>query len=332
MALLHHYIKIAAGHIRLFWVFCLVVQAIWPGMLAAAPNHKVPVVILNSDQSVKKYETLQMEFKQAFPLSTVDIDLGTTRNDTQVIRNVLSETLPELIVCIGGKAYLTAHRLAPETPKIFCLGINWQRYPVSDQTYVISNEIALTAQLTLYRFFFPNIRRIGVIYNAEINKKWFVSAAKEAKALGITLVGGAVADNDDIHTVQTTDLANTDALWLIADGMVLNGKAQVMEIFQTAQVMKKPIFTYHPVFASLGASFIISADIRTMARQAAQTALKVCNRREIVQQIQEPAGTRIAINVDKIDAWGIRLNQRALSQVNDFIELPAAADSEGRHE
>lgn len=309
------------------WIVCLILMTAWPVWVSAAPACKAPVVVLNSDQSVKKYAALQAEFKKSLDLATVDIDLGEIRNDIQVIQKTLSQTLPELIVCIGGKAYLTAHQLAPATPKVFCLGINWHQYPITDTTYIISPELPFTSQLTMFRYFFPQVRKMGVMYSESLNRKWFSAAAKEAMTFGITLVGAAVTDNDDVHEAETSVLANTDALWLIADSRILSGKKRVMDIFHTAHTMKKPVFTYHRVFSSLGAAFILSADIHTMARQAAQTVLKLCARKEIVQQVQEPAGTYIAINMEKINALDIRLNPRALSQVNELIESSPDMDA-----
>ena len=54
-------------------------------------------------------------------------------------------------------------------------------------TYGVSVELLPSMQLTLYRYFFPGINKIGVVYSKDYNKEWLETVIKSAKDVGITI-------------------------------------------------------------------------------------------------------------------------------------------------
>lgn len=278
------------------------------------------VLILNSNLSVKKYSQMQTAFKAHFEGTTVEIDVGSNWFDEKEVEKSLRNTKPGLIFCIGSKAYALAHKMADDADIIFSLGINWQRFPLTDKTRVIANELAPVMELMTYRYILPSVGRVGVIYSKTHNKEWFKSALADAAEVGVEVVGIPVEKDKEVKAALTTLLPTVDALWLISDPVVLAGTERVKEIFTVCDAMKKPVFAYDKLFANFGASLIISADIATMGKQAAKMAGNILHGKEATAKAQNPAGSHIAINVKKLEQYGIPLNSKALSSINEFIE------------
>lgn len=278
------------------------------------------VLILNSNLSVKKYSQMQTAFKAHFEGPTVEIDVGSNWFDEKVVEKSLRDTKPGLIFCIGSKAYVLAYKMAKDTNIIFSLGINWQRFPLTDKTYVIANEITPMMELTTFRYILPNVGKVGVIYSKTHNKEWLQTALAEAAEVGVEVVGIPIEKDKEVKAALTALLPAIDALWLISDPVVLAGTERVKEIFTLCDTMKKPVFAYDKLFANFGATLVISADIATMGKQAAKTANNILHDKESMVKAQNPAGSHIAINIKKLEQYGIPLNSKALSSVNEFIE------------
>lgn len=287
---------------------------------AAEDNKKI--LILNSNLSVKKYFTMQNEFKAKFNRPTAEIDIGSKWKDEDWLEDAIHKEKPDLIFCIGSKAYIQAGKLSKKTQKILSLGINWQRLSLTKDTFVVASEVPATTQLMMYRYFFPEIDKIGVIYSKSNNEQWVEDAVSEANKMEIEIIGKAVKKKEEIVMELKDILTKVDALWLIPDHIVIASQEQTDQIFELANNLKKPVFTYEKIFGDLGAAFIVSADITTMARQAERIASNIFSGIDISERVQDPAGSYIAINLKKIEMYEIKLNPKALSSVNEFIELP----------
>ncbi len=301
-----------------FFILNLSISMIVPYPILSEGEREI--LIINSNLSVKKYSQMQYSFKANFEGSTTEIDIGSKWFDEQKVEKTIQGRKHQVIFCIGSKAYILASEMAKDADIIFSLGINWQRFPLTDKTYVITSEPMPMMELTMYRYFFPEIKKIGVIYSLKHNKEWFQTAAAHAKDTGIEILGVPVKDDKEVTTALQKLKPKADALWLISDPVVLSSVERVKEIFEFCDMAKKPIFTYDRLFAGFGASLIISADIVTMGEQAAKIANGILLNKEMPEKIQNPAGSHIAINLNKIERYGIKLNPKALSSINEFIE------------
>ncbi|MEE9458535.1 MAG: hypothetical protein V3V84_02090, partial [Candidatus Bathyarchaeia archaeon] len=92
------------------------------------------------------------------------------------------------------------------------------------------------------------------------------------------------------------------------------------KIFKQSKAAMKPVLAYDKVFVNFGAALVISADISTMAKQAAGLTLDILADQKITERIQNPAGTHIILNMKKVKEYGINLNIDALDSVNEIIK------------
>ncbi len=302
--------------IRVVMLFLLLIS--FPGQVFAEEGKKI--LILNSDKSIEKYLLTQTGFESVLTNPRVEIDLGSKWIDEERVKDTIFKEKPGVIFCIGSRAYLLVSQWSGDRKMIFSSVINWRRLPMGKNTYGISAELPVGMQLMMYRYFFPGIKNIGVLYSDVYNKEWLRSVVTQAKEVGIDIVAEAVNKPGDVHSGLKKILARVDALWLISDPIVLSEKESVVEIFEQSKLARKPVFTYDAVFADFGAALIISADIPTIGRQAAGIATEMLGNKNIIDKVQDPAGSYITINLKKVEECGIKLNIEALDSVNQIIK------------
>lgn len=303
------------------FIFCLLLG--WPLVIAsvwAAPGR---ILILNSDAAIAKYGAVEKEFRANLSVAHTTLDLGKRRRalDPKKIKHTIQNYDPDVIYCIGTKALTVAKKLVPKRKRVFSSVMNWRRFKMDGHTFGVSNDLHVGMQVTLFRYLFPKLKKIGIFYSKQFNRAWVELATQEAVNAGIKIMGYPVEKPDQLGRVLDKNLSGLDAIWLIADPVVLSGKPTVKKIFRSGEKRKKPIFAYSHVFARFGATLILSVDLPTIARQAAMLAENLARGQPAPEErVQEPAGSRIALNKKKIARYGFPLNKDALGAVNTFIE------------
>ena len=317
---LRTYISISKGEyssiMLLFIVFTLLPLFIPSNLLASEDKD---VLVLNSDASIYKYSLAQSELKAKIATPKGEIDLGSKWIDERKIKKIINEIDPCVIYCIGSKAYQMAYKLAEKKNIVFSLVINWRRHPIDKDTYGISNELLQGAQLMMYRYFFPDVNKIGILYNNKYSEEWFDIAVESAKDVGIRIVGKSISKPDKIESALKKLLPKVNALWLIPDPTVIYDIESVNKLFEQCQAAGKPIYTYDKAFVNLGATLIMSADIPTMIKQSAEIISGIQGNMEIEEKVQHPAGSHIILNMKKVEEYGLNLNIEALDSVNEIV-------------
>lgn len=294
-----------------------------PGTLCAESRENI--LIVNSDASVEKYRMVHNSFKKAvsYPIRE-EIDLSMKKwsapNIEPEIKKIFSLSDPNVVYCIGTKAYGIAGRYAPERNILFSSIINWLRLPITKKTYGISNELHPGVQLNLFRYVFPDIGKIGVLYSRRYNEEWFEFTVGEAENTRIKIVGGVVAESGDCLRVLNDLLPQIDAFWLISDPAVISEKKVLLEIMNMCHKNRIPIFSYHEAFVKYGSTLIVSVDNPTIGRQAAGLASDIIRKVGIADPVHYPAGSRVVLNLGKIKDYGQKYNKDALDSVNKIIE------------
>ena len=288
--------------------------------LALSAEINSRILIINSDKSVGKYATIHSEFKSAFKVRLFEIDMqGKTLTPT-AFKQQLSRLRPHLIYTIGSKAYIQASAVIQNQPLIFSSMINWRRFTLNNNTYGVALELQVDMPLYLYSYLFPKIRRLGVLYSKRYNQQWFNTAKLQAQEVGISIYGKVIEKPNEIKMALKRLLPKVDAIWLISDPIVLYDKKSMQTIFAEAAARKKPIFAYNTLFMKYGAVLTIAADIPTMGRQAAGLAQDIINREGIDEKVQPPAGSHVILNLKKVHEYGIKINNAALSSVEEIIQ------------
>lgn len=289
--------------------------------VAAAADASSAVLVVNTDASVEKYAQVQESFESTIDIPTVHVDLAREKLGEAELRRLIDSVDPRVIHCIGSKAYITAVKVAEGRKIVLSSALNWERLPVGPSTYGIANELGAGMQLTTFRYIFPDVSRIGVLYNVEYNRESLRNAVEAGRDVGIEIVERTVRRPEDLGASLASLLGETiDAIWLIPDPTVMPDVSAVKEIFARSHEHGKPVFAYQAVFALEGAVLAVSPDDPTIGRQAAQLVEDLADGRVIADRFQAPAGSQITLNLGRVQAYGLNLNEDALESVNRIIQ------------
>ena len=301
-------------------VACCILAALLGCFGSAQAEQPAKILVLNSDASVEKYRLPQEEFTQAVGVPVIEINLAEKKWKRADLEELFYDEEPDVVYCIGTKSYLLAQKYAGKTPVVFSSIINWLRLPVSKQIYGVSNELHAGMEMMLFRYIFPNIQTIGVLYSRKYTQEWLQTAAAQGKELGLSLVAHELNANESLEHALKKFPANMNAFWLIPDPLVMSTSQDLQTILAFCDARKIPVFSYHEAFAGYGAALAVSVDAPTIGRQAAAITSSVLAGEQLPERVQFPAGSYITLNLKKITEYNVAYNQDALGSVNAILK------------
>ncbi|HAG94146.1 MAG: hypothetical protein CMK83_22615 [Pseudomonadales bacterium] len=292
-------------------------QSVHPPQLTG--NTPARVLIINSDHSVPRYEVAESAFIKTLQHSTVlRINLQDDNLPIETVLDELQVTKPDIIYCIGAKALGTVQSITPKTPVVYSSVLSWRQFLNQPGYYGVTSEIAPAAQLAWFKHFFPEIKRIGVLYS-HTNSDLIREAHHTAEQLALTLIDAEVEIDSARAQEATQLLGKVDALWILPNPVVLDSQPHTTELFELAQQAKVAVFGYHPVFMEFGATMSINADLATTGRQAALIVQSILEQQSQASAIQFPAGSNISLNLRRVRDYQLYLNPEALNSVSDLL-------------
>ena len=299
-------------------IISLLLLLLYPSSLSPDDGRKI--LLINSDATVEKYEVAGTEFTKASPQRVTEVRLDEKKWKISTVEDLIYDEDPELVYCIGTKAYLIAKAYAGNTNLVFSSIINWMRLPRTEKTYGVSNELHPGMQMMLFRHIFPDVKQIGVLYSKEYNSQWFERTREVARDMDVEMIGQPVSSNENNIVALNALLPKIDALWLISDPVIVSDNKGLVGVLNVCDEKKKPVFSYHDAFAKYGATLIVSVDNPTIGRQAAGIVVEVLAGEKLEEKVQYPAGSHIILNLGKAKEYGLEYNEDALASVNTIIE------------
>jgi ABC-type uncharacterized transport system substrate-binding protein len=278
------------------------------------------VWVINSDRSIERYRTVEDSFRNSWKGAVVDIDLERRSLDAAEVQRLFRNAPPRAVYCIGSKAYLLSSPLLPDTTTIvLSSAINWQRLPDRTNRIVIASWPPAGAQINLIRYFFPRIEHVGILCSRKYNELWIGDAVKASEQAGVTVHVRYVEKSSGLAAAAEALLAESDALWLVADPVATGWADNTRLLLEKARAARKPVIAFSSALAELGAALTISPDDATVGRQAAHLLLDGEAGGLDRRVIQRPAGTEITLNLRVVEELGLKLNEKALDSVNHII-------------
>jgi putative tryptophan/tyrosine transport system substrate-binding protein len=135
----------------------------------------------------------------------------------------------------------------------------------------ISLNIPPAVQLEMIQAGLPSVRRLGIIYDPEINQEFFDPAAEAARQKDIDLIPITVSSPAEIPDILGRTWEQIDGIWLIPDRTVIS-ESIAQYIIKQAVLNKTPVIGYNQFFYDSGAALAFVFDYRDLGRQAAHLA------------------------------------------------------------
>lgn len=288
----------------------------------AAPSK---VLIVNTNTAVPRYEKIATEFKNTLPKSAyqwLEFNVETHASPDNDLEQLIQTEKPNIIYCIGSKAYSLSQNHVTDKILIFSAAINWQRLNIDDKTYGVANELAPEQELTLLRIFFPEVKKIGILYSKEFTTEYIETLKKVTVPFNIEIVDRQIKHPSEINSELNELLPKIDMLWAIADPLVLENEEAVMQVLQIAKQQKKPVYAFSDSFVKHGAALSIAPSMSTIGGQSANLLMSLNEGKFPVDRVKFPAGSSITLNMCTFETLKLPLSKEALSSVEQIIPCP----------
>jgi len=129
-------------------------------------------------------------------------------------------------------------------------------------------------QFELMKALVPNVKKVGVIYNAgEVNSQVQVTIAKNvATKLGLEVVEATVTTSADVLQASQSLIGKVDTIYVPTDNMVVSAAQSVVQVSQKNKI---PIISGESSVVDKGALATIGINYKKLGEQTGEMALRV---------------------------------------------------------
>ena len=152
---------------RLFILFMFLQN----GLIQA--KESTAVLILNSNKDIERYAQAQSSFKSIIKDNVIEFDLRGKWVDESIVEDIILDDRPTVVYCVGLRAYKLADKLVgDENSIVFSSIINWRKIPQRTNIFGVANELNPGMKLASFSYMFPQVKKIGVLFNKSHSERW----------------------------------------------------------------------------------------------------------------------------------------------------------------
>ena len=285
-----------------------------------------PVVVLLSDSETAYVQPLA-EFKEKMKreISVYNLE-GDINRAPDIMRRIMKSN-PSLILALGAKAAYfakAATTFRQEVPVIFAMVLNWQRYKLmqgQNNIAGIDSDISSGTQLLSLNLFFPQVKRLGVLYSETHSSSTIDEAAHAAELVGMDIISRPIDRAKELKQGYRRLIGKIDALWLPTDPVLYTlenihwlkrqcVKDRLICIGQSDNIVR------------LGMVLAINPDIPSIGTQAAVIAEDILSydAKPSMIGVRDPLGTRLSLNARTAKQIGLALPEGVLQMADEVVE------------
>jgi len=198
---------------------------------------------------------------------------GDAETGKKIIQGIQNDNpSPDLILAVGVLAATLAKEYFADTPILFCLVINHERFNFQGSNITgISAEASVEDQFLSLKELLGAQKRVGVIYDPLQTENIVVEAVSIAKRHDFTLTTKKVSSEKEVAAALDAIINKIDVLWMIPDSTVITKEA-LTGILKKVQKQRIPTFCTSSAIVKAGALASISIDYNQTGFQAADIA------------------------------------------------------------
>ncbi len=179
----------------------------------------------------------------------VEVDIQNAQNDSPTCATIINKFVSQEVDLIMANATPALQAAASGTKDIPILGTSVTEYGVALEidnfdglvgTNVsgTSDLAPLDEQAMMIKEWFPDAKTVGLVYcSAEANSKYQIETVKkELESMGLTCEDYAFSDSNDLATVITNAVANSDVIYVPTDNTVASNASIIDNICLPAKV------------------------------------------------------------------------------------------------
>lgn len=289
------------------------------GSCLASPVVAASEVAIFQSDDLPAYQAPVTPFQDALDRSAHLYKLQGDKSRAEAIAAELKKDPPPLIFAIGAKAAWLARREFPDTPLVYAMIMEPERYGVSgDRVSGVGMTLPLDAVMAQLSVFVPGVHTLGVVVSPAYAKESLAPVKEAAAEAGYVLV---VAEVDDTRALRSTlpRLArDVDAFLLVPDAELLT-PTNFRAVRDVATRARRPVIAFSESLVRAGALLCVGPDSGEIGREAAALAREMLAAEPGAQAppTRVPQTTRVVLNRDTLDALGLHLDPT----LYDFVDL-----------
>lgn len=281
-------------------------------------NTWASTVLVVKSRDIPPYDEAARGFRSQFrdgrnSLKTIDKVDG----DRSVL-TIVETDRPDLIFCAGPEA-MDAAAPIEKVPVVFCMvaqsKVSMMRRRADTCGVVI--DLPLSGQFGIISEALPGRKRLGVMYNPEINREKIKSAIEASRLYGLDLAAVPVQSIRDVPIALDNLRNRIDVLWSILDGTAYGPETMRYVLLNTLK-RDIPSIGFSQQCAKAGALMALYPDFEDMGVQAGELARDLLDRRKMPGGPVEPRRIRIAVNMKVANAMKILFSSAFLQKIDQF--------------
>lgn len=171
----------------------------------------------------------------------------------------------------------------------------------------VSDMLPVEPHLALIKRVVPDVKRVGVLYNAgETNSVFLVEAEKKAaQAMGIEIVEATASNSSEVQAAARSLAGKVDAISVLTDNTVVSALETVIKVCQENKV---PLICGDTDSVKRGAVAAFAFDYEDLGKQAGNIAADILSGKAVSEiPVQYAENLILSINEKAAEAMGVTL-------------------------
>lgn len=308
----------------LIFILSVFLASMFPATYSSAQEKKEVVVLVSEE--IQPYAEALEGFKETlgrgpYSVAYEQFALSTEAQGGEGLKKKIAAARPDLIFTIGTPASLFAKINFINIPVVFSMVLNPVENNIvasfdgaADEITGVCLNIPVKAQLEAFKEVKPDIRRVGMLYDAKTNTRLAREAEAAAKDIGVELVSQPVFSEKSISSELDVVLAEADSLWAAPDPMIYNSST-ARQIILTTLKDNIPFMAFSRNFVKAGALMALECDYHDIGSQAGDMAMKIMDRKSAAGiAVEFPRRTVLIINKRTADTIGLKIKKSVLDK------------------
>lgn len=287
-----------------------------------------PAIAVISSRQIKPYQDALSGFEEelkgnGYKLSPHRYDLDNAKGKEPQLTGEINALKPALIFVIGTEAALFAKENFKDRPIVFSMVLSPAKAGIAksltnpgDNLTGVSLDISPEAQFRKLKEILPEVRRVGIIYNAK-EGDWIRSIEEAARKSGLSLVAKPVNAESDVPGKLSEVTKEADCLWAQVDPLIYNTQSS-QHILLTLLRDKMPFMVFSAQYVKAGALLALECDYHDIGRQAARIAVRVLNGENAGSiPVVFPERTNLMVNQRTAQLIGINIPKKLLEEAKE---------------
>jgi len=203
--------------------------------------------------------------------------------EARAVTKKLRREEPDVVFALGAKAAYTVRNELPNTPMVYAVVVNPDRYGIpGERTVGIEATVSPSRYLSQFVGFFPEVRTIGVLRGPLTTDDRMAELQGVARTLDLTLLVEEIGTPRRVRRAFNEMAPEIDALWLQPDREMMTAESFRL-LTEESRRRRLPLLVETNNMVRAGALFAVVPDPDGLGRQAARA----------VQQLLDGTSARI---------------------------------------